>query len=131
MAVELSSDVLEAMLDQAERATPLECCGILLGHGHSVTAVTPAANVHPAPRTNFEIDPQSLLDANRVAREGGAQVVGYYHSHPNGRAEPSVTDRARAVGDGRIWAIVAAGDVTFWRDGEGGFTPLSYTVFDG
>jgi hypothetical protein len=33
-----------------------------------------------------------------------------------------------ASGDGRVWAIVGDGDVTFWHDDEGGFVALSYTV---
>jgi hypothetical protein len=36
-----------------------------------------------------------------------------------------------AAGDGSIWAIAAAGDVTFWRDDEDGFVALSYIADDG
>lgn len=128
MTVELSSDVVDALIDEAVQAYPFECCGIMLGHGNRISGIVPAANVHPDPRTHFEIDPRALVDCHRAARAGLSQVVGYYHSHPNGFAQPSATDRAQAARDGRVWAIVAAGDVTFWRDGEEGFTPLSYTV---
>ena len=98
----------------------------MLGEGERITAATPAANVHPDPETHFEIDPQALVDAHRQARQGGSQVLGYYHSHPNGFARPSATDAAMAAGDGAIWAIIAADGVTFWRDGGAGFTPLPY-----
>ena len=54
--------------------------------------------------------------------------MGYYHSHPNGRAEPSPTDRASAAHDGKVWAIAANGQVRFFRDGEDGFEALSYEV---
>jgi proteasome lid subunit RPN8/RPN11 len=57
-------------------------------------------------------------------------VIGYFHSHPQGRAEPSTTDRACAAGDGRVWAIIAGDEVRFWRDDEAGFTPLSYALAD-
>ena len=67
-------------------------------------------------------------DAHRAARQGGPEVLGYYHSHPTDQAEPSATDRAMASGDGRVWAVVAAGDVTFWRDDEDGFVKLSSIV---
>jgi hypothetical protein len=36
-----------------------------------------------------------------------------------------------ASADGRIWAIVGGGDVTFWRDDEDGFAKLSYSLADG
>ena len=128
MALQVSSDVLSVLLAQAGEAHPRECCGILLGEGACITSTIPAANVHPDPHAHFEIDPQALVDAHRAARNGGPQVLGYYHSHPNGLAEPSATDRAMAAGDGAIWAIIAAGGVRFFRSGAGGFGALPYEV---
>jgi len=131
MVIELTRVALERILAEAERALPMEACGILLGRGSRIEQAVPARNVHPRPATHFEIDPQALVDAHRAARAGGPEVVGYYHSHPAGPARPSKTDRAMASGDGRIWAIVVADDVTFWHDGEDGFAELSYIVADG
>ena len=128
MRTELSSDLVERLLREAEQAHPRECCGILLGEGRRITAIRPAANVHPEPRRHFEIDPQVLVDAHRGARSGGPQVLGYYHSHPNGRAEPSATDRANAARDGAIWAIIAADRISFWRSGDAGFEALPYVL---
>ncbi|MCH2487040.1 MAG: M67 family metallopeptidase [Erythrobacter sp.] len=88
-------------------------------------------NVHPEPARFFEIDPQALIDAHRAARSGGAQLVGYYHSHPLGPPEPSATDRAQATGDGRVWAIIGHQTIRLWRDTKQGFEPLSYTTIDG
>lgn len=115
----------------AAAAHPHEACGILLGEGNRITAARPAANVHPTPATHFEIDPRALIDAHRAARAGGAEVVGYFHSHPTGPAAPSATDRACAAGDGKVWAILACKDITFWKDGEAGFTALSFAARDG
>lgn len=112
-------------------AHPRECCGLLLGQGARIERAVPAANVHPDPERHFEIDPAALIAAHRAARAGGPQVVGYYHSHPNGRAEPSVEDIAMAERAGRFWAIVAAGNVLLWCDGVDGFTALSSRVVDG
>ena len=119
-----------ALLAEAGQAHPHECCGILLGEGGHITAIRPARNVHPEPARHFEIDPQALVDAHRAARSGGPQVLGYYHSHPNGLAEPSATDRALAAGDGAIWAIIAAGRITFWRSGDAGLEALPYVGAD-
>lgn len=131
MVLEVSRPVVERILSETARAHPRECCGILLGDGEAIATLRPARNVHPAPETHFEIDPQALIDAHRAARSGGPKVLGYYHSHPRGLAEPSVTDRALAAKDGRIWAIAAKGEVRFWRDDETGFEPLSLRVIDG
>ena len=121
---------MDRMRREADRAAPEECCGLLLGRGPLVDEAHPAANVAGERRRRFEIDPQALVDAHRAARAGGPGVVGYYHSHPSGRAEPSATDRAMAAGDGRVWAIIGETGVAFWRDGEAGFEPLSYAVED-
>ncbi len=104
---------------------------MLLGQGTRIAEARETANIHPAPATHFEIDPQALIDAHRAARSGAPQVVGYFHSHPAGPAAPSATDRAMAAGDGRVWAIIAGEDVRFWQDAGEGFTALSYRVSEG
>ncbi len=130
-AVYLASPIIPALLAEAAEAHPHECCGILLGTGDTITQIRPAPNVHPSPRTHFEIDPQALIDSHRTERAGGLQVIGYYHSHPVGPPHPSATDRAQAPGDGRVWAIIAAGAVRFWQDRPEGFQTLSYAVASG
>lgn len=129
--VAVSSEVLAALIDAARAAHPHEACGILLGEGERITAAVPAANIHPAPHTHFEIDPAALIAAHRAARAPGApQVLGYYHSHPAGDPVPSATDQAMAARDGRVWAIIAGADVAFWTDGEQGFVALSFTIIE-
>lgn len=126
MQVEVSSGVIRTLLSEAGAAHPLEACGLLLGAGNSIVEARSCANVHVAPERHFEIDPQALIDAHRNARNGGLDVLGYWHSHPSGPPEPSATDRAHATGDGRVWAIVGDGKVGWWRDTAAGFAALSY-----
>ncbi|NJO13953.1 MAG: M67 family metallopeptidase [Rhizobiales bacterium] len=134
MDIEVTSQALTAMRAAAAAAHPHEVCGLLLGEGARITEARVAHNVHPAPATHFEIDPQALIDAHRAARGGGPEVLGYFHSHPVGVAEPSTTDHACAARDGRVWAIIAAGiaghDVRFWRDGDRGFAALSFATIE-
>jgi len=130
MEIELTRAALKRIAEEAVLAFPNEACGILLGFGDRIEQAQPAGNIHPTPRTHFEIDSQALIDAHRAARQGGPEVLGYYHSHPAGGAEPSATDREQAAGDGRVWAIVADGGVAFWRDDEHGFAKLSYRLAD-
>ena len=120
----LTSGALATLREEAEKAHPLECCGLLLGEANRIVEARPVANMHPDPARHFELDPASLIAAHRAARQGGPQVLGYYHSHPGGAAVPSATDQASASGDGRIWAIVAGGEVTLWHDLPGGFQAL-------
>jgi proteasome lid subunit RPN8/RPN11 len=131
MEIRVTSLALDQLRAAAVQAAPEECCGLLLGAVGGIEATQPACNVAADPLRQFEIDPQALIDAHRAARAGGLQVIGYYHSHPGGPAAPSPTDSAQGAHDGRVWAIVGESGVTFWRDEEGGFTPLSYAVDGG
>lgn len=128
MEIQVTRDVMAAMERAAAQLAPEEACGILLGEGDRITAFTPAKNVHPAPRNHFEIDPQALIDAHRSARNKGAQVLGYFHSHPSGDASPSRTDSDMAAGDGAVWAIHGKNEITFWRSTAAGFVPLSHRL---
>lgn len=128
--LEVSQAIMVKLIEEARKSHPRECCGLLLGEGGRIREARPALNVHPAPETHFEIDPQALIDAHRAARGGGLQVIGYYHSHPSGPAEPSATDRSLAAGDGSVWAIIGQVDIGFWLDSPDGFRALSYDVVE-
>lgn len=130
MEIEVTSGVKATLLAESTRAAPEECCGLLLGQGGRITEARPADNVAEDRLTRFEIDPMALLAAHKAARAGGPQLLGYYHSHPEGHPVPSATDCDHASGDARLWAIVAGGRVAFWRDGESGFEAVDVATAD-
>lgn len=131
METTVTSGAKATLLAEAAAAHPREACGLLLGAEGVITAAVPLRNVHPDPARHFELDPHALIAAHRAARAGGPQVLGCYHSHPTGLAEPSATDRTCASGDGRIWAIVAGNTIGWWRDTPEGFEPLPLRVVAG
>lgn len=120
MIVAIASQVRAQLLAEAAAALPAECCGLLLGTPGRVEALAPAENVAADPVHSFEIDPATLLRTHREARGAGQAVLGHYHSHPHGRAEPSSRDAARAVDDGQLWLIIGAGRITAWQAGATG-----------
>ncbi|MEZ5709634.1 MAG: M67 family metallopeptidase [Blastomonas sp.] len=135
MDIRISRSLHERLMTAAREAMPAECCGLLLGAGDTVEAIAPAANVSASPLVRFEIDPAVLIAAERRARNGGPQVLGYYHSHPDGSLLPSAEDAARAACDGRLWMIIANGRASLWRNAPGGahrdvFEPLALVVLD-
>ena len=104
----------EALRDQlaveARTASPAECCGLIEGGIEGETVV--AAALHPtrnlaAGPDRFEIDPATHVRLLRALRGTGQNVVGCYHSHPNGRAEPSRRDLEAAAEEGFVWLIAA------------------------
>lgn len=131
MVLEVTSGVIATLREEATRAAPDECCGLLLGRDGRVEEARAVANVAADPAVRFEIDPAALIVAHRAARAGGPEILGYFHSHPNGHPLPSATDCEHASGDSRAWAIVAGGTVNWYRDGPQGFEPLPTRVVDG
>ena len=121
------------MTDHARDAHPHEACGVLLARGGIIVTAVAATNVAAHPERAFEIDPTVLLACHRDARAAGATIAGWYHSHPHGPAEPSRTDAARAVEDGKVWLVAAGDAVTAWRtvaEGtiHGRFDPVTLEV---
>lgn len=97
-----------------ERAYPREGCGLLVGERDSrgtvrVRRAVPTANVADSGRNDrFEVDPQARVDLERALREGGGGVVvGHFHSHPDGAAMPSATDRSRVFEPDLVWVILS------------------------
>ena len=88
MKVRISSIALQQIIDRAAAAPAAEICGLLFGKVGIVERAVACPNVASDPARAFEIDPACLITAYRGMRESGARVVGHYHSHPTGSAEP-------------------------------------------
>lgn len=121
---------------EAEQAYPRECCGILVGRDEDgtfrVEKVVPSANLSDTPHKTFEVDMALRLRLQKELRGSDARVIGHYHSHPEGRAEPSPRDAERAWEEGMIWLILAvktglAVDIRahLFKDSAQGFSRLA------
>jgi proteasome lid subunit RPN8/RPN11 len=113
MEMAISRTVLDAILGHCAQDPAREACGLLFGDGSRIFRSAPTANVAAHPKDSFEIDPAALFAAIRAEREGGPRVIGHYHSHPNGRPEPSARDAAAAE-PGKLWLIAGGGEVRGW-----------------
>ncbi len=115
----IASSLLERIVALAAVEPDREVCGLLFGDDGAILRAASAANVSPQPADSFEIDPQALFAAIRAERAGGDRLIGHYHSHPLGPAEPSARDAAAAE-PGRLWLIVGQGAARLWLAGRGG-----------
>ena len=110
MRVQLSAVLREQIAAEARAAYPHECCGLIEGvrDGGEARALTLHPTANFAPDTNrFEIDPVAHLRLLRELRGTGREIIGCYHSHPDGRAEPSENDSEGMRDDGFVWVIAA------------------------
>jgi proteasome lid subunit RPN8/RPN11 len=103
--LKVAAEVLEAVTAHARRATPSECCGVLVGTTTMIVEAVAANNLADTP-TRFLIDPRDHIATMRDARRRGLRVVGFYHSHPKSPAVPSETDRREANYPDHFYLIV-------------------------
>lgn len=114
-----------AMLAHAERDAPHEACGLLIGLGRTVARAVPTANAEASP-TRYTVPADEHFTALRQARAEGLAVVGAYHSHPRGPAEPSSADAATAF-PGFVFVIAGLAPqphLRAWQFADGNFVEL-------
>jgi proteasome lid subunit RPN8/RPN11 len=152
--IAIPRSLLEAVYREARAAFPAECCGWLTGRRErgEVDAIRPCANAqdaghHPtaagrSAETAYVIAGDDLLALSR-SLDGAAPARVIYHSHPNGRAYLSDTDREVATspwGDGPAYPVqqlvvgideqrVSEAALFAWSDEAAGFVEIAR--FDG
>jgi len=110
--LDLPANLRAELESEARKAFPRECCGLIEGVRDGDTAralaLHPTRNLAEEP-DRFEIDPAAQFALMRRARAAGHAIIGCYHSHPNGVAEPSARDRESAGEEGFVWVIAGVG----------------------
>jgi proteasome lid subunit RPN8/RPN11 len=117
MVLKLNCAQMEAIRQRAAQDYPHECCGVMLGKANGackqVGEIVHLKNLRNDPlraqellpvedpareteRNRFLIDPLDQLRVEKEARARGFEVLGYYHSHPDHPARPSIYDRKHA-----------------------------------
>ena len=100
-AFRLASAAEQTIRRHGAEAYPFECCGALIGSttadGTDIAGAVPLDNITTeGPRRRFRISSADYISAERQAVERHADLVGFYHSHPDHPAEPSGYDLEHA-----------------------------------
>ena len=95
--IRLSPSVVAAIRRHAASAYPYECCGALIGSETAGTVDVSDARelfnvTNEGPRRRFLVSADDYRESEKYARTGGADLVGFYHSHPDHPAQPSQYD---------------------------------------
>jgi len=105
--VKLTRASFDAIVAQAEREFPCECCGFIIGDG-AIEEVRPIANIQDRKhaedpkafprdaRTAFLMEPREHLAVLNEIDRRTLELRAVYHSHPDHDAYFSATDRAQA-----------------------------------
>ena len=97
----LSAELRQKLVEVVEASYPFEACGLMVGRtsGHRVEVedVFYARNLNvKRARDRYLLAPQDYLAVDRVARQRGLDIVGFWHSHPDRPAQPSAIDLEEA-----------------------------------
>jgi proteasome lid subunit RPN8/RPN11 len=98
MGLAITSEDLEQISRHCEDQYPLEGCGILIGcrdgEYKTVLDLLLTDNDYQEGMRNrrYTIPPEQLLQGELRAEERDLKVIGYFHSHPDHPARPSVHD---------------------------------------
>lgn len=114
--IRIPQPLLTSIMEAAEAAYPLECCGLLVGRGEAagdvlVTRVEPSPNRSEGDRRkSFLVDPKVQFDLMRELDDGPEHIIGNFHSHPDHPARPSDHDLQSVFYPEHVWIIVAVDD---------------------
>ncbi|HLB63596.1 MAG TPA: M67 family metallopeptidase [Anaerolineales bacterium] len=92
----LAPDNWDLMRAHILACLPEEACGLLGGHGGRIRMVLPVLNALRS-SARFRMDPEGQLAAMGRIEEEGEEIIGIYHSHPDGPPHPSGTDLLEAA----------------------------------
>ncbi|MCE7873688.1 M67 family peptidase [bacterium CPR1] len=99
---------------RAQAAAPREICGFMLGRAGRVEQLFPVRNAHRDPIRGYLIPPEESLSVLRRARNLALEILGVYHSHPEGPANLSAVDRQQAHG-GWHYLVVGRDQERCWE----------------
>jgi proteasome lid subunit RPN8/RPN11 len=104
--IQIKQDLVDQIIDHAQRVDPIEACGYLAGKGDVVLKMYPMTNIDHSPE-HFSLDPLEQLKVRKEARRDGMDIIAVYHSHPASPARPSDEDIRLAHDPDIIYVIVS------------------------
>ena len=99
----------DLLISHARKEVPNECCGLLLGRDGVVERVAAMKSDPPAPDMYY-MDPVQQVEVLTEMQGHGQSLLGIYHSHPKGPAEPSGADLQLAYHRGLAYFIISLAD---------------------
>jgi [CysO sulfur-carrier protein]-S-L-cysteine hydrolase len=135
-SVELSADVVQALIDHARAEYPNEMCGVIVGdraaaEGGIPLRWEPTRNRAASP-LRYEIHPDDLLRLTIETENAGDEFWAIVHSHTHSPPRPSPTDVGLAFYPDAIYLLVSLADaepaVATWRIVGGEIHPVELIV---
>jgi proteasome lid subunit RPN8/RPN11 len=135
-SIELSAEMVQALIDYARTEYPNEMCGVIVGDraaadGGRPLRWEPTRNRAASP-LRYEIHPDDLLRLTIETENAGNEFWAIVHSHTHSPARPSPTDVGLAFYPDAIYLLVSLADdepaVATWRIVGGEIHPVELIV---
>ncbi len=107
--MKIRREALESIRAHGAEGFPYEICGLLIGRPNEnlVTEVRRVRNLEEKnPEVRYLIDDKEDMQIRKELYQTDLDVLGYYHSHPNHPARPSVFDIERSW-ESYVYVIVS------------------------
>ena len=109
--VEISADLLQAMIDHARAEYPNEMCGVIVGdrpaaEGGAPLRWLPARNRAASP-ARYDLHPDDLYRLTVETDDAGEAFWAIVHSHTHTAARPSATDIGQAFYPDALYILVS------------------------
>jgi len=104
------------LLEQYAKSQTYEVCAMLIGHQNysfyknrngicdTIKHIFFTENTDKSP-VHFTISKEQLLEGYKLASRLKLDVIGIFHSHPNNKALPSITDKRFMKTNPGVWII--------------------------
>jgi desampylase len=102
----LNQSTIAQIVRWATQHPAIEITGIVARDRGGYESVTPMRNVAKDPTRYYAWDPADMRQAYERMDINHEEPVAFYHSHPNGRSDPSEADMEGALNPGMHYIIV-------------------------
>lgn len=107
MAVTITEEAYQSILQQAQADAPVESCGYLLGPDKDTATFNFKMTNIDHSEEHFSFDPKEQFAAINYAKKNGLKVVGNWHSHPASPSRPSEEDKRLAYDPNILYFILS------------------------
>lgn len=116
----VTPELASAIVNHARVGMPQEICGILAGSADgAVRRIVSVPNVAEQPDVTYYMDEETLVQTMSELQASDLELLGFYHSHPKGRALPSSTDIRSASYPAAAYVIIGMGvqppEIAAWK----------------
>jgi len=89
--IKIKKEIIEKLIEHAEKEKPLEACGYLCGKDGIGDTIFELTNIDASPE-HFSFDPKDQFRVIKESRNLGIKPLAVYHSHPATPGRPSAED---------------------------------------